>query len=211
MKSLIQVVRQNPILYSGYFIFALILAEFCWYFPKSEGFLLVNHYHCIGLDYFFILFTNLGNGLFFVIVIIFMLIRRKIIWSLQMTISFLVTGVVVQIVKRMVHSPRPQIYFGSQTIHFIHGITCTGYNSFPSGHAATIFALITLLSLYFPVKRSVILFLLLAVLTGFSRIYLSQHFPIDVLAGSLFGVIISTLAYLLIPNTHSAPQSVKLR
>ncbi len=210
MKTLIQVLRQNPILYTGYLIFAVMLTCFCWYIPKSEGFLLVNQYHCTYLDYFFILFTNLGDGLFFIVVIIFMMTRRKFIWSLQMAASFLISGATVQIVKRLIHSPRPTMYFGSQTIHFIHGVTHTGYGSFPSGHAATIFALTTLLSLYFPARKSVLLFLLLAVLTGFSRIYLSQHFPIDVLAGSVIGVTVSTAAFLLIPATYSPEHSFKL-
>lgn len=211
MKLLSQTIRQNPIFYKGYFIFAVILAVFCWTIPKSEGFLFVNQYHCRWFDYFFILFTNLGDGIFSIIIMVFMMIKRKFGWSLQIAVSFLVTGGLVQIVKRLAHSPRPQIYFGPQTIHFIHGITRTGYGSFPSGHAATVFALTTLLSLYFPARRSVIFFLLMAVLTGFSRIYLSQHFPIDVLAGSAIGTIISTLTYRLIPVNESAPQSVKLQ
>lgn len=211
MKLLIQTLRQNPIFYVGYLIFAIILAIFCCAIPKSEGFLLVNQYHCRWLDYFFILFTNLGDGIFSIVIMVFMMIRRKFAWSLQIAVSFLITGGVVQIVKRLVHSPRPQIYFGPQTIHFINGITRTGYGSFPSGHAATVFAFTTLLSLYFPGRKPVIFFLLMAVLTGFSRIYLSQHFPIDVLAGSAIGMMIATLTYVLIPLNESAPQSVKLR
>ena len=41
-----------------------------------------------------------------------------------------------------------------------------------------------------------IIFLLTATLTGLSRIYLAQHFLLDVMAGSLIGVIIATAFYI---------------
>jgi Membrane-associated phospholipid phosphatase len=151
------------------------------------------------MDDFFILFTNLGNGLFAIVMIVLMLIRKKIWWSLQIALSFLLSGILVQFVKHLTHSPRPKLFFGPGSIHYIHGITDTGYGSFPSGHSATIFALTTLLSFYFPGRNTGIFFVVIALLTGFSRIYLSQHFPVDVLAGSLAGVSVSVLVYQMFP------------
>jgi membrane-associated phospholipid phosphatase len=168
---------------------------------KSEGFLLINQYHTRPLDIFFILFTNLGNGLFAIGLIAIMLIRKKIGWAIQIAISFLVSGLVAQLFKHMIHSPRPMIFFGSHGIHWIYGITRTGYASFPSGHTATIFAVTTLFSLYFPSRRAGILFFLIAALTGFSRIYLAEHFPVDVLGGLLTGVLISIAVYMFVPAT----------
>ena len=161
--------------------------------------MLINRFHFKMLDYFFILFTNLGNGLFAIGLMVFMFIRKKIGWSLQIGISFLVSGLIVQVLKHLIHSPRPKLYFGPAAIHCIKGITGTGSASFPSGHTATIFALTTLLCIYFQDRKSGIFFILIAALTGFSRIYLSQHFPIDVLAGSFTGVLVSVVVYLLIP------------
>jgi membrane-associated phospholipid phosphatase len=141
----------------------------------------------------------MGNGLFVIAGVVFLLFRKKFVWSLQVGVSFLISGLLVQLFKHLVHSPRPKVFFGSNAIHCVYGITCTGFNSFPSGHTTTIFAFTTLLSFYFPDRRSGLFFFGIAVLTGFSRIYLSDHFPIDVLAGSLFGVLISMIIYLLIP------------
>jgi len=209
MNNLPRAIRQTSTYYVGYLVLFILLALFCLEIPKSEGFLLVNRFHCTLLDYFFILFTNLGDGLFAIVISLFMLVRRQYAWSLQLTISFLLSGTVVQIFKQLVHNPRPQIYFRPHLIHFINGVTHTGYGSFPSGHAATIFALTTLLSIYFPARKSIIFFLVIAVLTGFSRIYLSQHFPVDVLAGSAIGVLISSITYMAIPLSLNSKKVTK--
>src|SRR5579863_2728795 len=125
MKNLSGVLRRNPVYFYGYFLFALLLTIYCLSINKSDGFMLINRFHFKILDYFFILFTNLGNGLFSIAVMIFMFIRKKIGWSLQIGISFLVSGLIVQILKHLVHSPRPKLYFGPATIHCINGITGT--------------------------------------------------------------------------------------
>ncbi len=67
------------------------------------------------------------------------------------------------------------------------------YFSFPSGHSTTAFAAAVVLSRIFPKGR--FYFYLLAVLIGFSRIYLGVHYPLDVLAGGFFGVFIGFLVY----------------
>jgi len=199
MKNLIETINRNAVYLIFCLSFAFFLSLYCILLNKSDGFLLVNRYHTQPLDTFFILFTNLGNGLFAMGLITIMLVMKKIGWSIQTGVSFLVSGLIAQLFKHLIHSPRPMLFFRPQEIHWIYGITRTGWTSFPSGHTATIFAITTLLSFYFPGSRTGILFFAIAALTGFSRIYLSEHFPIDILGGLLTGVLTSVAVYAIIP------------
>lgn len=60
--------------------------------------------------------------------------------------------------------------------------------SFPSGHTTTAFAVSSVL--FFSKNRLWIPALILSVLIGFSRLYLYVHYPTDVLAGVLLGIMI---------------------
>jgi undecaprenyl-diphosphatase len=56
---------------------------------------------------------------------------------------------------------------------------------------------------YFAKKQGLkILCFVLALLVGISRIYNGQHFPEDVLFGSLLGAILSYLIYTFVPTYH---------
>ena len=65
--------------------------------------------------------------------------------------------------------------------------------SFPSGHTGSSFAAACILYRKLP-KRFGIPALILAILIGFSRLYLGVHYPSDVLCGIISGVGISYAA-----------------
>jgi len=220
MKILQKPINRNPAYFIGYLLFFIILSLFCFFTSKAGGFLLINHIHNEMFDNFFTMFTNIGNGLVVIAVMLFLMIRKKTGWVIQIGISLLISGLLVQMIKHFMPSPRPVIFFASGTVHYILGVTRTGHSSFPSGHTATAFMLTTLLAFYFPGRKPGLFFLTIAILTGYSRIYLSQHFPIDVLAGSLAGVLPSLAVYVFIPlpffekkfaKSEWDQQSIKLR
>lgn len=63
--------------------------------------------------------------------------------------------------------------------------------SFPSGHAAAAFAGAWLLKRFFPKQRG--LLYAFASLCVFSRVYLGDHYPGDVVSGSLFGIMFAKI------------------
>jgi undecaprenyl-diphosphatase len=68
-------------------------------------------------------------------------------------------------------------------------VGCTKLPSFPSNHAVNASVLATLISLYMP--RLCLPATALAILVGYSRIYVGVHYPLDVLAGSVLGIIVA--------------------
>ena len=170
-------------------------------YTKPEGFIFLNRFHSAELNIFFSYYTYLGDGLFSIIicVVLFLLKQRKL--SLFILVAYLSSGLMSQVVKGLVFSPRPVIYF--ETNHLLYYLdnfknSGIGNNSFPSGHTTSAFAMATVLAVFCPNKYPGILFLLAAIGVGYARIYLAEHFPADVLAGALLGVVFGTLTLILL-------------
>jgi membrane-associated phospholipid phosphatase len=139
--------------------------------------------------------TDLGDGITTILLAVILLMfsyRKAFILLGSYALS---SGIVAQSLKHLFDAPRPKLYFQDQLaqIHFITGTDQLSLHSFPSGHTVTVFST-TLIIAYWSKKEfwGLPLFLL-AVLVGFSRMYLSQHFFEDVTAGSAVGVIITTI------------------
>lgn len=79
--------------------------------------------------------------------------------------------------------------------------------SFPSGHAESSFAAVTVLFLNRIKGRYIAL--VLAVMIAFSRLYLYVHYPTDVLAGGLLGICLGFVVVYLVDRA-TAPQHVRL-
>ena len=92
-------------------------------------------------------------------------------------------------VKDLVQRTRP---FDAHPV--IHPLYAVHSSSFPAGHAATAFAGAVLLSCV--AVRLAPLFLGLAVVIGFSRVYDGVHYPTDVLAGAAIGALVGSGAFI---------------
>lgn len=196
MRSLL---TKNKLLFFGYLLILILAISVFAGFGKKESHLLISGFHKPFLDYLFKILTWMGDGGFMAFTGIFLLFKR-IRYGLTVLCSFLASSLVVQLLKRIVFQDfkRPVAWFHDIGIelHRISGIEYHSAFSFPSGHATTAFALFFGLS--FIVKSNVLklLFLCLAVITAFSRVYLSQHFLGDVIAGSIIGVLIAVIMQL---------------
>lgn len=90
---------------------------------------------------------------------------------------------------------RPSLSIGTDIVHVVEGVEMNHYLSFPSGHSTAAFTLFFSLALINLNKKLGVLYFVLAFIAAYSRIYLSQHFPEDILAGSLIGVSTTLLVF----------------
>ncbi len=161
-------------------------------YPKADLHLAINQWHSDFFDTFFKYVTWLGNGwVVFLLSLVFLFVQ------VRQTVVFLVGNLLitifVQVGKHLIFPAalRPVAYFkGIYALHLVDGVVMHAYNSFPSGHSATAFGIFVLLISLTKNRGLKFLWLMVALLTAFSRVYLSQHFMADILAGSLMGTFV---------------------
>jgi membrane-associated phospholipid phosphatase len=172
-------------------------AYFLLNYSNKEIFIFINSHYSKAADIFFYYATSLGNGFFFVF-ICFTLLFYKYKHAILAILAFAISSLLAQTVKRtiMEDALRPIAVLGdSYDFHFVEGVDVHSYNSFPSGHATSAFALFLILTLISSKKWLGIVYFCLALAAGYSRVYLGQHFFVDVIWGSLIGVITTLVVY----------------
>ena len=80
-------------------------------------------------------------------------------------------------------------------------------SSFPSGHTSTSFACAFVLSRLAP--RLTVPVFVLATLIGVSRIYVGVHYPLDVLAGAVLGILVATALLKLLGALRRSPPATR--
>lgn len=150
------------------------------------GFHLVNHAWTTPLlDWVMPLMTCLGLGHVQLVLLLGLYVlggragRRT---ALLCVLAFAVSGIAAQILKAGFERPRPVHYVPD--CRFLIGKLYWG--SFPSGHTATSFAIAMVAGMRH--RRWLVPLLVVALLVGYSRLYVGVHFPTDVLAGALVGI-----------------------
>jgi undecaprenyl-diphosphatase len=151
--------------------------------------------HRVGwLDWFFIGLSRIGTlGLLWILIgaVLAILWRRP--WLLAGVVG---ADAVADLLAALVHRHRPFVpELGPRT----------STHSFPSGHSATSFACATMLAAAAPRLR--VLLYALAALIAFSRLYNGDHFPLDVLAGSVLGLLVATALLRLAAVRRRSPRA----
>lgn len=167
-----------------------------FFFLDQQLFLILNHLpHNEVLNFLGLALSGVGTLgiIWFVLgIILFLREERKDHWFFApLVLTGLGTLVFADgILKPLVARLRPTVEMGA----IILGNGSTDF-SFPSGHATMSFAAAVVLSREEP--RWKWLFYLLAIAISFSRIYIGKHYPADVLAGAILGIIIGWLSLML--------------
>ncbi len=101
--------------------------------------------------------------------------------------SIAIAGLATDLAKALLGRFRPKLFFRDDSYGFDLLHIRADLTSFPSGHATTAFALATALSLLWP--RATVVYFLLALLIGASRVLANAHWLSDVLAGGFVGTV----------------------
>jgi len=190
---MIQLIKENRWFLIPSFIFILVAAILIISFPKAELHILSNNANSPFFDLFFKYATYLGDGTMIALLFIALLFV-KYRFAFTFLTGSLATSLFVNIFKRVILHDiyRPSKYFElfeTYQLHFVEGVKLYSLNSFPSGHTATAFNVFLTLALLTKHNTLKFLFFVAALLVGYSRVYLSQHFLIDITAGSIVGIV----------------------
>jgi len=192
-----EIFLRNRLFLVPYLLLLIICIFILCFFDKSNIHIWTNNHNNLFFDYFFAFITNLGDGLF-VLVVAFALLFYRYGHALLVFSTYIISGLLVQFLKLIIFadSPRPKHYFeGIYNLHVVKGVDMLSSYSFPSGHSASSFAMF--LCLAFITKNKILQFLcfIMACLVAYSRVYLSQHFLIDSVTGSAIAVIVVLVYY----------------
>jgi membrane-associated phospholipid phosphatase len=149
----------------------------------------LNGLHPRALDPLFVHGTHLGDGWIPVLVSLALLLHSwRAFFLMGGASSF--GALVVQFLKRGVFDAgRPGHYLGQMPgLHVPEGVELMHQLSFPSGHSAAAWGMCAAAVLLMREWWSGTALAVLAVFIGYSRVWISQHFLVDVVVGSLIGV-----------------------
>lgn len=180
----------------------LILSILILVTEKGVTELAINSGFNKSLGQFFRYATHFGDGVVYALLIAIFLLTKYYNALLLFFVSIVQT-ILAQGFKKIIFpdSPRPSVWFENQegvVLQFAEGVKIHSAHSFPSGHTATAFAIAIMLTYFFRKPVYAYLFFLLAVIAGFSRVYLMQHFFEDVLAGAVVGIFSALVVIFLV-------------
>ena len=212
-KSIIEnLFRRNSVFITLSLMLIVALGLALFWLPKGDLHLLLCDRHTPARDIFYRYYTHIAEWFPYVLCVALLLFGRigdGVFASACQALSALTT----QIIKHIVVAPRPMTWFAEHfpdvQLPLAEGVKMNLWYSFPSGHTTSFFALAFAASVLitrsprtprYPKTTSFLIQTTLffaAALGGYSRIYLSQHFAADVLAGVLVGCLITIVCYVV--------------
>jgi len=193
--------RAQLVLVGMLLLFALITLSMVWSAGQrldTQAFLFFNlrGYHPRWLDRFMWLATQMGSiGAALVSALLFF-VRNYRRLAVEIILGTLTLWLLVETIKVLTDRARPFLV--------LEGTRIVGWRergrSFPSGHTAQAFFLVTLISHRFQLGMGTTVALYaFAALVGVSRIHVGAHYPRDVIGGLVLGSVWAGLAALVDP------------
>lgn len=160
----------------------------------------INTFHHPFFDAFFAAITHLGDGIILVVPILIFLFYNYCYFAL-ISFSALAHLVLVHVAKKWLFPgvARPAEYLKDIPFYEVPGIQLHHWGSFPSGHTTTAFMLASFFFLALPRKYKLHSILMgMATIIGLSRVYLMQHFLVDIWAEALLGIGSTIMSFIIV-------------
>lgn len=168
----------------------------------TKLFLELNQYHTTWMDSVMYWVTDAYFWIPMYVVMSFFIIRTykmKGVWMLVATVlavglaDYVASGMIKPYIGRLRPCHTVEI---QKHVYVLRG--CGGKYSFVSSHASTTFALASAIFIFTRDRMPYLIWLFpWAGLVSYSRIYVGVHYPLDILAGALIGMLCSFLLFLI--------------
>jgi len=191
--------KSQGMLVSLVIIFGLVAISLVWSVGQRIDVWVFLYFNMHGrrepwLDWIMLCFTQIGSGLFAMIITIIFFISGNQLLAYEFALGTLTLWMVVELIKITVNRRRPYVRLENSRIV---SSAASGY-SFPNGHTSQTFFMITLLSHYYQLSFLLWLGMIaLALLVWITRIYVGMHYPRDVLGGAILGTAWGLLGMLI--------------
>lgn len=165
-----------------------------------KGCLYLNHFsHSQNIALFFRIISRLGDGLFWLVMLLTVWVMQGLTYSLQILYLLISGSMGTLIYKFLKHqTTRPRPYQVHQVI--VLGERPLDHFSFPSGHTLHAVMVTTVLGYIQPML--LILMAPFTILIALSRMVLGLHYPSDVIVGAIIGVSVACAMILGAPTLN---------
>lgn len=200
MQPYQQLISRTRYFLIPWLVFVLVAGTILLVYPKGAIHIAINAQNNSLLDWIMPWVTLGADGWTIVVACLLMFAwnRRAAIF---ISLACLLPSAVTWLLKMTIYNgePRPAWYFSNTEKFQLHYVFPEGqnlmYDSFPSGHTTVAFAFFFAIAICLRHRKFAILLFLAALSVGYSRIYLSQHFLLDVYFGSVIGTVVTLIIF----------------
>jgi undecaprenyl-diphosphatase len=133
--------------------------------------------------------THLGSPYLWFLIAVSLTFTKYRKTGFVLMAGLLINFFFITVFKTMIMRPRPYEVMNANVLD------PRTTSSFPSGHTSTVFTVASILN------KSTLLWLL-AVAIGISRIYVGVHYPLDIIAGAIQGILIGRFVMMALTSRY---------
>ncbi len=189
-------------------LLAALVLPLVIFYKKEESLLFINLHYSAFLDVFMYHITRLPEIAYILFLLALGLFTQKRFF-LAVAVAMIICGLTIVLNKYFIFADaqRPFSWLTEHKVSFHHveGIQHHKNGSFPSGHTMAAFCALALAGFISNNKWLQFFFFVLAAVSGYSRVYVAQHYLIDVYVGSLLGFLIAYIIFSLFERIFKTP------